>query len=80
MRKRALEEVLEQVQRAVEMLRDADLGASLSEDAAVAAAPEREDRKGGVGDEADDAATPSVASDSDYETAQVSRRGGVDAS
>ncbi|KAF8677791.1 hypothetical protein HU200_037785 [Digitaria exilis] len=73
-RKRALEEVLEQVQRAVEMLRDADadLGVSLSEsEDAAAAAPEGEDREGGVGDGADDAATSSVASDSDYETAQM---------
>ncbi|CAN6167251.1 unnamed protein product [Urochloa humidicola] len=71
-RKRALEEVLEQVQRAVEMLRDADadLGASLAEDTA-APPPEGEDRKGGAGDDADDAATSSVASDSDYETAQM---------
>ncbi|OEL22946.1 hypothetical protein BAE44_0016037 [Dichanthelium oligosanthes] len=70
-RKRALEEVLEQVQRAVEMLRDtdADLGVSLSDDTA-AAPPEGEDRMGGVGDDAD-AATSSVASDSDYETAQM---------
>ncbi|RCV12036.1 hypothetical protein SETIT_2G235800v2 [Setaria italica] len=71
-RKRALEEVLEQVQRAVEMLRDADadLGTSLSEDTA-AAPPEGEDRKAGVGDDADDAASSSVASDSDYETTQM---------
>ncbi|CAN6217981.1 unnamed protein product [Urochloa humidicola] len=71
-RKRALEEVLEQVQRAVEMLRDADadLGASLAEDAA-APPLEGEDRKGGACDDADDAATSSVASDSDYETAQM---------
>ena len=76
MRKRALEEVLEQVQRAVEMLRDADadLGVSLSEDTAAAPAPpEGEDRKGDVGVDGDDVATSSVASDSDYETAQVSR-------
>lgn len=74
MRKRALEEVLEQVQRAVEMLRDADadLGVSLSEDTA-AAPQEGEDRKGDVGDDGDVAATSSVFSDSDYETAQVSR-------
>ena len=74
MRKRALEEVLEQVQRAVEMLRDADadLGVSLSEDTA-AAPPEGEDRRGDVGVDGDDVATSSVASDSDYETAQVSR-------
>ncbi|KAF8781124.1 hypothetical protein HU200_001101 [Digitaria exilis] len=73
-RKRALEEVLEQVQRAVEMLRDADadFGVSLSEsEDAAAAAPEGEDREGGVGDGADDAAKSSVASDSDYETAQM---------
>lgn len=78
MRKRALEEVLEQVQRAVEMLRDADadLAVSLSEDTA-AAAPEGEGHGGGVGDGGDDAATSSVASDSDYETAQVRRTGGV---
>ncbi|CAN6182576.1 unnamed protein product [Urochloa humidicola] len=71
-RKRALEEVLEQVQRAVEMLRDADadLGASLADDAA-APPLEGEDRKGRAGDDADDAATSSVASDSDYETAQM---------
>ncbi|KAF8677795.1 hypothetical protein HU200_046464 [Digitaria exilis] len=52
-RKRALEEVLEQVQRAVEMLRDADadLGVSLSEsEDAAAAAPEGEDREGGMCD------------------------------
>ncbi|CAN6204717.1 unnamed protein product [Urochloa humidicola] len=80
-RKRALEDVLEQVQRAVEMLRDADadLGASLAEDAA-APPPEGEDRKGGAGDDADDAGTSSVASDSDYETAQVSRTVGQEAS
>lgn len=72
MRKRALEEVLEQVQRAVEMLRDADadLGVSLSEDTA-AAPPEGEDRKGDVGVDGDGVATSSVASDSDYETAQM---------
>ncbi|CAD6224616.1 unnamed protein product [Miscanthus lutarioriparius] len=73
-RKRALEEVLEQVQRAVEMLRDADadLGVSLSEDTAAAPAPpEGEDRKGDVGVDGDDVATSSVASDSDYETAQM---------
>ncbi|CAD6218909.1 unnamed protein product [Miscanthus lutarioriparius] len=71
-RKRALEEVLEQVQRAVEMLRDADadLGVSLSEDTA-AAPPEGEDRRGDVGVDGDDVATSSVASDSDYETAQM---------
>lgn len=73
MRKRALQEVLEQVQRAVEMLRDADadLAASLTEDAAATAPPEGEDRKGDVGVDGDDVATPSVASDSDYETAQM---------
>ncbi|RLN32988.1 hypothetical protein C2845_PM03G00200 [Panicum miliaceum] len=73
-RKRALEEVLEQVQRAVEMLRDADpdLGASLLSEDSAAAPPEGEDRKGGsTGDDADDGATSSVASDSDYETAQM---------
>ncbi|CAL5081837.1 unnamed protein product [Urochloa decumbens] len=71
-RKRALEEVLEQVQRAVEMLRDtdADLGASLADDAS-APPPEVEDRKGDAGDDADDAATSSVTSDSDYETDQM---------
>ena len=77
MRKRALEEVLEQVQRAVEMLRDADadLGVSLSEDTAAAPPEGEEDRKGHVGVDGDDVATSaSVASDSDYETAQVSRR------
>jgi len=76
-RKRALEEVLEQVQRAVEMLRDADadLGVSLSEDTAAAPPEGEEDRKGDVGVDGDDVATSSsVASDSDYETAQVSRR------
>jgi hypothetical protein len=76
-RKRALEEVLEQVQRAVEMLRDADadLGVSLSEDTAAAPPEGEEDRKGHVGVDGDDVATSaSVASDSDYETAQVSRR------
>jgi len=74
-RKRALEEVLEQVQRAVEMLRDADadLGVSLSGDTA-AAPPEGEDRRGDVGVDGDDVATSSVASDSDYETAQVSKQ------
>jgi len=78
-RKRALEEVLEQVQRAVEMLSDADpdLGVSLLSEDAAAPPPEGEDRKGGAGDDADDGATSSVASDSDYETAQVSRTGGV---
>ncbi|PUZ71062.1 hypothetical protein GQ55_2G284700 [Panicum hallii var. hallii] len=72
-RKRALEEVLEQVQRAVEMLRDADpdLGVSLLSEDTGAAPPEGEDRKGGTGDDADDGATSSVASDSDYETAQM---------
>ncbi|KAG0544051.1 hypothetical protein BDA96_02G241600 [Sorghum bicolor] len=73
-RKRALEEVLEQVQRAVEMLRDADadLGVSLSEDTAAAPPEGEEDRKGHVGVDGDDVATSaSVASDSDYETAQM---------
>ena len=75
MPKRALEELLEQVQRAVEMLRDADadLAISLSEETAVAS-PEAEDRKDDVGIDGDDMATSSVASDSDYETTQVSRR------
>ncbi|EER96885.1 uncharacterized protein LOC8063723 [Sorghum bicolor] len=73
-RKRALEEVLEQVQRAVEMLRDADadLGVSLSEDTAAVPPEGEEDRKGDVGVDGDDVATSSsVASDSDYETAQM---------
>ncbi|RLM87079.1 hypothetical protein C2845_PM04G18450 [Panicum miliaceum] len=64
-RKQALEEVLEQVQRAVEMLRDGD------PDLGVPLLSEGEDRKGGTGDDADDGATSSVASDSDYETAQA---------
>jgi len=70
--KRALEELLEQVQRAVEMLRDADadLAISLSEETAVAS-PEAEDRKDDVGIDGDDMATSSVASDSDYETTQM---------
>ncbi|WVZ65230.1 hypothetical protein U9M48_014632 [Paspalum notatum var. saurae] len=72
-RKRALEEVLEQVQRAVELLRDAndDLGVSLSEDT-KAPPPEGEDHGGDAGDDGDDAATSSsVASDADHETAQM---------
>ncbi|PWZ14484.1 hypothetical protein Zm00014a_037683 [Zea mays] len=70
--KRALEELLEQVQRAVEMLRDADadLAISLSEETA-AASPEAEDRKDDVGVDGDGMATSSVASDSDYETTQM---------
>jgi len=73
-RKRALEEVLEQVQRAVEMLRDAedpDLGVSVLSGDTAAAPTEGEGREGGAGDDADDGATSSVASDSDYETAQM---------
>lgn len=73
MRKRALEEVLEQVQRAVEMLRDADydLGVSLSGDT-TAPPPEGDGNKGDVGnDGGDDAATLSVASDADHDTAQM---------
>ncbi|KAJ1290008.1 hypothetical protein BS78_02G209000 [Paspalum vaginatum] len=72
-RKRALEEVLEQVQRAVELLRDAndDLGVSLSEDT-KAPPPEGEDHEGGVSGDGDDAATSSsVSSDADHETAQM---------
>jgi hypothetical protein len=74
-RKRELKEALEQVQRAVEMLRDADadLGVSLSEET-TAAPPEGEDREADVGANGYGAETSSVASDSDYETAQVSRR------
>ncbi|KAG2635528.1 uncharacterized protein LOC120660935 isoform X1 [Panicum virgatum] len=55
------------------MLRDADpdLGVSLLSEDAAAPPPEGEDRKGGAGDDADDGATSSVASDSDYETAQM---------
>ena len=65
-RKRELKEALEQVQRAVEMLRDADadLAISLSEETA-AASPEAEDRKDDVGVDGDGMATSSVASDSD---------------
>ena len=80
MRKRALEEVLEQVQRAVEMLRDAedpDLGVSVLSGDTAAAPTEGEGREGGAGDDADDGTTSSVASHSDYETAQVSVTGDV---
>jgi len=71
-RKRELKEALEQVQRAVEMLRDADadLGVSLSEET-TAAPPEGEDREADVGANGYGAETSSVASDSDYETAQM---------
>jgi hypothetical protein len=66
-RKQKLEEVLEQVQWVIEMLRDtdADLGTPLSE---VETPP-----GSGVHDVGDDAATSSMVSDSDYETTQVSR-------
>ncbi|GJN33753.1 hypothetical protein PR202_gb22376 [Eleusine coracana subsp. coracana] len=71
-RKQKLEEVLEQVQRAIEMLRDtdADLGFPLSEIDAVEAPPESGDRMGSR-DDGDDAVTSSVATDSDYETTQM---------
>ncbi|XP_062200133.1 uncharacterized protein LOC133902532 isoform X2 [Phragmites australis] len=72
-RKRALEAALEQVQRAIETLRDADadLGGSLSGDAAAEGRPESEDGTGGGGDDRDGAGTSSVASEPDYETAQL---------
>uniref|UniRef100_A0A0A9D706 MADS box interactor-like n=1 Tax=Arundo donax TaxID=35708 RepID=A0A0A9D706_ARUDO len=72
-RKRALE----QVQRAIEMLRDADtdLGVPLSkEEDAAGVPPESEDSKGGVGGgghDGDGVGTSSVASDSDHEAAQL---------
>ncbi|TVU09870.1 hypothetical protein EJB05_43367, partial [Eragrostis curvula] len=71
-RKQKLEEVLEQVQRAIEMLRDAetDLGVPLSGIDAVEASPGNRGSMGGR-DDGDDAATSSAAGDSDYETAEL---------
>lgn len=73
MRKQKLEEALEQVQQAIEMLRDteADIGVSFSDVDAVEALPDSRARMGGRGN-GDDEVTSSVASDSDYETTQVS--------
>lgn len=69
LRRQTLESLLEEIQRALDTLRDDDLGLSLSVEASEA--PEHADSEGGRGD--DDSAA-SLASDSDYETEQVRRR------
>lgn len=79
LRRRTLETVLEQCQRALEMMREADLGIAVSEEEeeeegadAVAANPEV---GGSDGCDEEGAPPPSPPSEADYETDEV-RRGG----
>lgn len=76
LRRKTLESVLEQCQRALELMREDDLGIAVSEEAAEAADPEEEEGQDGGGLAAGDGcdeegAQPPPPSDADYETDEL---------